>query len=151
MKSGYGILALAALLSACAATAPTAPTAPSGGAPDAGRSELACSLPSNCVSTKDTDGFVPLRYTGTAAQALEMLQATLATFPDATIVRVDSRGLQVIFTTPVGFKDQVDFSIDPISQRIDFRSRSLFGLYDFGKNRSRMQEFVSRFEKQSKR
>lgn len=148
MKSELGVLALAILLSACAATAPTTE---SSGSPNAVVSELACSLASNCVNTKGTGGFVPLRYSGTAAQALAMLQATLATFPEATVVRVESRGLQVIFTTPAGFKDQVDFSVDPISQRIDFRSRSLFGLYDFGKNQSRMQEFVSRFEKQSKR
>ena len=40
------------------------------------------------------------------------------------------------------------FRIDPDAQRIDFRSRSLFGLFDWGKNRSRMQEFKTRFEQQ---
>jgi hypothetical protein len=40
--------------------------------------------------------------------------------------------------------------IDSQSQRIDFRSRSLFGLFDFGKNRSRMQAFATRFEQQSR-
>ena len=148
MKSELGMLALAIMLSACASTAPTTE---SSGLPNVGPPDLACLLPSNCVSSKSTSDFLPLPYTGTAAQALDQLRATLATFPEATIVRDEARGLEVIFTTPVGFKDQVDFSIDPTVQRIDFRSRSLFGLYDFGKNRSRMQEFVSRFEKQSRR
>jgi len=40
----------------------------------------------------------------------------------------------------------VDFQIDPAAERIDFRSRSLLGLFDFGKNRSRMQDFALRFQ-----
>jgi uncharacterized protein (DUF1499 family) len=44
----------------------------------------------------------------------------------------------VIFTTPAGFRDRVGFAVDPPAQRIDFRSRSTFGLVDFGNNRSRM-------------
>jgi uncharacterized protein (DUF1499 family) len=59
--------------------------------------------------------------------------------------------MEVTFITPAGFRDQVNFRIDPQAQRIDFRSRSSFGLFDFGKNRSRMQEFVMRFERQSRR
>lgn len=133
-------LALATLLSACAATAP-----------DSGDSDLACSLPSNCVNSRGTGALAPLRYTGTPARALEMLQATVATFPEATVVRAEALALESIFTTPVGFKDKVDFKIDAQAQRIDFRSRSLFGLFDFGKNRSRMREFATRFQQQSGR
>lgn len=92
---------------------------------------------------------MPLRYTGTAAQALETLRATLATFPEAAITRVEPLALELVFTTPVGFRDQVDFVIDVQRQTIDFRSRSLFGLFDFGKNRSRMQEFAARFAQQN--
>lgn len=94
---------------------------------------------------------MPLRYTGTAAQALETLRATVATFPEATVMRADPLALELIFTTPVGFRDQVDFSIDDQAKRIEFRSRSLFGLFDFGKNRSRMQEFAARFAQLSRR
>jgi uncharacterized protein (DUF1499 family) len=140
--------AVAAVLSACSAPTPMAstPETPVPAAPD-----LACSLSSNCVNSLGTGGFVPLTYSATPAQALATLQATLATFPEATITRSEPLALQVIFTTRIGFKDQVDFKIDPQQPRIDFRSRSLLGLYDWGKNRSRMQEFVARFEKQSGR
>ena len=55
--------------------------------------------------------------------------------------------LETIFTTQVGFHDTVLFQIDSAGQRIDFRSSSNFGLYDFGKNRSRMKEFTTCFEK----
>ena len=56
--------------------------------------------------------------------------------------------LEVVFTTFLGFRDEVLFRVDAAKQRIDFRSRSLMGLYDFGKNRSRMKDFAARFEAQ---
>lgn len=146
MKSEFGVLALAILLGACAATAPSSNPA---GASDSSSQELTCLLPSNCVNSRGTGNLVPLRYSGTPTQALELLRATLATFPEATVVRAEPLALELIFTTPVGFRDQVDFRIDVEAQRIDFRSRSLFGLFDFGKNRSRMREFATRFEQQS--
>ncbi len=99
------------------------------------------------MNSLGTGGLVPLRYKGTPVQALAVLQTTLATFPEAQIVRSEPLALEVIFTTPIGFRDQVDFRIDAQAQRIDFRSRSLFGLFDWGKNRSRMQEFATRFER----
>ena len=148
MKFKSAVLALGLLLGACTATAPTSHSV---GSPDSGTADLACPLPSNCVNSQGTGGFMPLRFAGAAAQALALLQATLATFPEATIVRTEPLSLEVIFTTPVGFRDQVDFRIDAQAQRIDFRSRSLFGLFDFGKNRSRMQDFATRFELQSQR
>ena len=140
LKSEFGILALVVLLGACASTAP-----------ESGSPELACLIPSNCVSSRGTGDLMPLRYAGTQAQALELLRATVATFPEATVVRADPLGLQLIFTTPIGFRDEVDFRIDAKAQLINFRSRSLFGLFDFGKNRSRMREFSTRFEQLSRR
>jgi uncharacterized protein (DUF1499 family) len=73
------------------------------------------------------------------------LRTTLASFPEARIVRAEGLALEALFTTPTGFQDRVDFQINPAQQRIDYRSRSTFGLYDFGKNRSRMQLFAERF------
>ncbi|MBK6975029.1 MAG: DUF1499 domain-containing protein [Sterolibacteriaceae bacterium] len=147
MKSKLAVLTLAILLGACAATVPT-PYARGG--PDSGNPDLACLLPSNCVNSRGNSGLVPLLYAGTPEQAMAMLQATLLSFPEATVVRSEPLAMEVIFTTPVGFRDQVDFRIDPQAQRVDFRSRSLFGLFDWGKNRSRMQEFKIRFEQQGR-
>lgn len=140
LKSEFGILALVVLLGACASTAP-----------ESGSPELTCLIPSNCVSSREAGDLMPLRYAGTQAQALELLRATVATFPEATVVRADPLGLQLMFTTPIGFRDEVDFRIDAKAQLINFRSRSLFGLFDFGKNRSRMREFTTRFEQLSRR
>ena len=148
MKSEFGVFALAILLGGCAATTPTSNPID---ASSASSQDLACLLPSNCVNSRGTGGLAPLQYAGTPAQALDMLRATVATFPEATVVRAEPLSLELIFTTPIGFRDQINFRIDAQAQRIDFRSRSLLGLFDFGKNRSRMQEFATRFEQQSKR
>ena len=132
------------MLAACAA-----PSIPPGAA-DAARAipaDLSCALPSNCVSTLGAGGAVPLRYSGTPEQALAALRATLKTFPEATESRREGLSIEAIFTTPLGFRDQVEFRIDTQSQHIDYRSRSLFGLYDWGKNRARMMEFKQRFDK----
>lgn len=82
---------------------------------------------------------------------MELLRATVATFPEATVVRADPLGMELIFTTPIGFRDEVDFRIDAEAQLVHFRSRSQIGLFDFGKNRSRMREFTTRFEQLSRR
>lgn len=142
------LLALAVALGACT-TAASGP--PGAGAPGSGAADLGCLLPSNCVDSLGDGEPMPLRYVGTAADGMARLQATLANFPEAKVVRAEPLALETIFTTPIGFRDQVDFRIDPRAQRIDFRSRSLFGLFDFGKNRSRMREFARRFAEQGPR
>jgi uncharacterized protein (DUF1499 family) len=144
-RSGLAVSTLALLLGGCAAVTPPRDAAV---AADPSSRDLACPLPSNCVSSRGNGGVEPLRYTGTPTRAVALLQATLTTFAEATVVRSEPLALNVIFTTPIGFRDEVDFRIDPEAQRIDFRSRSLFGLFDWGKNRSRMQEFRTRFEQQ---
>jgi uncharacterized protein (DUF1499 family) len=104
---------------------------------------LFCSLHRLCCPQ-----FGRLRYTGTAAQGMALLKATLATFTEAKVVASDATALEAVFTTPVGFKDQLEFKLDAQAQQIDYRSRSNLGLFDFGKNRSRMLEFAARFDKQ---
>ncbi|WP_082755089.1 DUF1499 domain-containing protein [Variovorax sp. PAMC 28711] len=116
-----------------------------GPVPAGDRTALACTLPGSCVDSLGMGGLSPLKYRGTPAQAQARLEATLKTFPEAQVVHRETLAMQVIFTTPAGFRDQVDFQIDPAAESIDFRSRSLFGLFDFGKNRSRMQDFAQRF------
>jgi uncharacterized protein (DUF1499 family) len=133
-------LALVMLVSACAAPSVSTPGA------DSAAAALACALPSNCVNSLAASGPAPLRFVGTSAQAMAALKATLARFPQAQVVRADDATLTAIFTTPAGFQDRVDFIVDAPRQRIDYRSQSRFGLYDFGKNRARMAAFAEQFE-----
>ena len=138
---------LALLLCGCSSQAP-APTLPS---VEGSRAALACAVPTQCVNSFEDGGPGPLRYQGTPSQALAVLRATLAEFPESQIVSADSLSLQAVFTTPLGFRDLVDFRIDAQAQRIDYRSRSSFGLFDFGKNRSRMTAFSARFGRNVRR
>jgi len=62
------------------------------------------------------------------------------------VVRGAATNQSAIFTTLLGFRDEVEFRLDAEAQTIHFRSRSLMGAYDFGKNHSRMQDLKSRFE-----
>lgn len=137
LAQAIATLTAALLLGACATPAPV---------PAGDRDALACTLPTNCVNSLGTDGLAPLKYRGTPEQAMARLEATIKTFAEAQIAHRGPLAVQVIFTTPLGFRDQVDFLIDPTAEQIDFRSRSLFGLFDFLKNRSRMTAFSLRFQ-----
>ena len=146
--------ALVLLMVGCASSvshAAPATSADTSAAMDETRSALACTVSSNCVNSFDSSGLAPLRFEGAPAQAQAALRATLAEFPEATIIKVDDLSMEVVFRTPMGFKDLIDFRINATAKRIDYRSRSSFGLYDFGKNRSRMTAFSAKFEEIAKR
>jgi len=111
---------------------------------------LKCLSTSNCVnSLDDANSLPPLRFTGSAEDGKAILMATLAAFPEARLVTNEPFSVETVFTTMLGFRDQVLFRIDVAGQRIDFRSSSNFGRYDFGKNRSRMKDFTAHFEKEA--
>lgn len=110
--------------------------------------DLHCTLPTNCVSSLGDSGMPALPFAGTDAEAMAQLRATLQSFPEATVQQMTKTTLNAIFTTPAGFRDIVEFRIDSTAHRIDFRSRSGFGLYDFGKNHTRMTAFATRFANQ---
>ena len=107
---------------------------------------LSCTHPGNCVNSFSSYGLEALSFEGNGEQAIGLLRTTLDNFPEATIVSSAPLYLEVIFTTTIGFKDQIEFRIDEATKRIDFRSRSKLGLYDFNKNRSRMQDFTASFK-----
>lgn len=137
-------MALIALVLAACAAQETGPEIKLG--PGTHSTDLTCPRSSNCVNSLEGSGLPALRYTGQAEQGMAMLRATLASHPEAAIVRSDPVWLEVIFTTPLGFRDQVDFVLDAKSGQINFRSQSLLGRYDFGKNRARMTAFSARFD-----
>ena len=112
---------------------------------DAMAARLACPASPNCVNTLGAGGLPPLAYSGDVAQGMARLRAALAGFSEARIERADATSLTTIFTTLLGFRDEVVFVFDPAQPVIHFRSRSLLGYYDFGKNRSRMQAVAERF------
>ena len=124
---------------------PQTPGSPSGDGSLAAPKDLSCPQTSNCVNSLSGSGLLPLRYAGEPAQGMALLLTTLASYPEARVVSSGPLRLQAIFTTPLGFKDQVDFVVEGQTNQIAYRSRSLLGIFDFGKNRSRMTDFIQRF------
>jgi uncharacterized protein (DUF1499 family) len=110
---------------------------------------LPCETTSNCVNST-SEGLAPMVYTGDAARGLALLKATLAHFPEASVTDSGPLRMALIFRTTLGFKDEVIFVLEPAGQRIQFRSRSLMGRYDFGKNRSRMVAVVTQFHAEAR-
>lgn len=125
------------ILGCCGAHADTLPVQ---------ENELTCPITPNCVNSLGRGDLTALSFQGTPAQGMAQLKATLATFPEATVVRHDAVSLGAIFTTFLGFRDEVEFRLNSAEQAIHYRSRSLMGAYDFGKNRARMQDLKARFE-----
>ena len=136
-----GLLAAAWMGSVAAQTPGAAPGEAALPAPK----DLSCTQTSNCVNSLSGSGMLPLRYAGEPAQGMALLRTTLATYPEAKVVNSGPLWLEVIFTTTLGFRDQVDFVIEGQMGQIAYRSKSLLGTYDFGKNRTRMTEFTQRF------
>jgi uncharacterized protein (DUF1499 family) len=142
-RTTFTIGLLAALL--MGGVAAQTPGAPPGEGTRPAPKDLSCPQTSNCVNSLSGGGLLPLRYAGDPAQGMAVLRATLATYPEAKVVSSGPLTLEVIFTTTLGFKDQVDFVVEGQMGQIAYRSKSLLGTYDFGKNRSRMADFTQRF------
>ena len=137
---------LAALLTGALWLGAAVAATPTGAPPVADIAQrLACPDSPNCVNSLGVGGLAPLVYAGSPEQGMARLRATLATFTEARIESADALSLTAIFTTRLGFRDEVVFVFDPAQPVIHFRSRSLLGYYDFGKNRSRMQAVSERF------
>ena len=141
LRHALCLAASAALLTGCAV--PRTPTAAPAAVNDLAR--LECPVTPNCVNSVAAGGLPPLRYAGTVEQGMAQLRATLAAFEEARIESADALTLTAVFTTRIGFRDEVVFVFDPAGQQIHFRSRSLLGLYDLGTNRSRMVAVSERF------
>ena len=137
------VASLLALLSACNAQ-PLDPEKSSGAGATA--PSLLCDTTTNCVNSLGRGEFAPLVYQGTPEQGIARLRRTLELFPEAQVVQSGPAWLTVIFTTTLGFRDEVVFVVTAPGEPIAYRSKSLVGLYDFGKNASRMREFAARFE-----
>lgn len=137
---------LGALLTSALCTGAALAAAPTEAPPAAEIAQrLACPASPNCVNSLGVGGLPPLAYTGSAEQGMTRLRATLAAFSEARIETADAVSLTAIFSTRLGFRDEVVFVLDPAQPVIHFRSRSLLGYHDFGKNRARMQAVSERF------
>jgi uncharacterized protein (DUF1499 family) len=110
-----------------------------------------CPASPNCVSSQADPGdaehrIEPLAFDGTPVEALNRIQAILATLPRVRIVSVTDNYLHVEFTSLLfRFVDDVEFYADPAARCVHLRSASRAGRSDLGVNRRRMESFRQAF------
>ncbi len=91
----------------------------------------------------------PLRFSGSAAQAIEHVASLLSTMPRVRVVERRENYLHAVFSSLIfRFRDDVEFLADEKSGLLHFRSAARLGYYDFGANRRRMERLSELLSKQ---
>lgn len=109
-----------------------------------------CPATPNCVCTQSADEghrAAPLRFSGSAPEALARLQRILSALPRTRIVEQSENYLRAEAESWLfGFVDDVEFLVDESQGEIHFRSASRLGRSDLGVNRRRMETIRQQFE-----
>lgn len=109
-----------------------------------------CPKAPHCVSSladpESARHVAPFAYNGTPEQARDFLLQAIRASTNATIETDTPTLVHATFRSFLGFVDDVHFEIHPDSGRIDVKSESRLGYYDFGVNRRRVEELRSRFK-----
>lgn len=104
----------------------------------------------HCVSSQATDPnrhIEPLTYSGSVAAAQQALLAELEALPRTRVVTQDEGYIHAEVTSAIlRAVDDVEFAFLP-EQRIDVRSASRTGYYDFAVNRKRVERLRAGFGK----
>ncbi|MGE0756223.1 MAG: DUF1499 domain-containing protein [Pirellulaceae bacterium] len=103
----------------------------------------------NCVASQAQDprhAIAPLRFSGSADDAMARLHEVLSQQARCRIVRSEGRYLRAEFRSLVfRFVDDVEFLVDEAEHVIHFRSASRLGFSDLGVNRARMEHIRRAF------
>ena len=118
---------------------------------DAGR--LApCPSVRPCVSSQAADtgrAVEPLAYDGTREQARKRLGEIIRSLPRAQVVTEASDYVHAVFPTPIvgifGCADDLEVYLDDREKLAHFRSSSRIRPFDFGANKSRVEEIRRKF------
>lgn len=106
----------------------------------------------NCVSSqaKNADQRVdPILFSGDPASAWSRLRKVIAAMKGARITEEKVGSLHAEFRSALfGFVDDVEFRMDEDAGRIDVRSASRTGYFDFGVNRRRVEEILEKFARE---
>ena len=112
-----------------------------------------CPATPTCVSSRAADArhrMPPLRFTGSPVEARDAIVVAVDAL-GGRIVAADDEYVRAEFTSRVfGFVDDVEWVIDVVGERIDFRSASRVGYSDLGTNRRRMQKLIRRLTRDGK-
>ena len=114
-----------------------------------------CPSRPNCVSSLATDKshrMPPIGFSGPVEAAQERLIGVIRLIPRSEIVKDEPGYLTVTFRSKhFGFVDEAEFAFDEKSGEINFRSGARTGYYDFGVNRSRLEEIRESFLESKRR
>lgn len=109
-----------------------------------------CPNSPNCVSTQaeDRDHWIaPLTIQKNSANAIEVLEGIVRRLPRTEIVEKSPTYLRAEFRSPFfRFVDDVEFYLEPESERIHMRSASRVGRSDLGVNRARIEKIRGLFQ-----
>ena len=112
-----------------------------------------CPASPTCVSSRAADArhrMQPLRFTGSTVEARNAIVVAVDAL-GGRIVAADDEYVRAEFTSRVfGFVDDVEWMIDAVEERIDFRSASRVGYSDLGMNRRRMHKLIRRLIRDGK-
>jgi len=107
-----------------------------------------CPSSPNCVSSRDPNParrVSPIPFAGDSASGWSRLRKVIAEMKGARIAKEESGYLHAEFRSALfGFVDDMEFRMDEAAGRIDVRSASRTGYYDFGVNRRRVEEIRAR-------
>jgi len=110
----------------------------------------ACPNSPNCVSTQAEDRehwIAPLSVTSNAIPPIDLLAEIVREMPRAKIVEESNTYLRAEFRSRIfRFCDDVEFYVEPQSDRVHFRSASRLGHSDLGVNRDRMELIRQKFQ-----
>jgi uncharacterized protein (DUF1499 family) len=106
----------------------------------------------NCVSSQAPDAshrVDPIPIVDDPAASWSRLVKVIGKMKGARIVEEGDGYLHAEFRSALfGFVDDVEFRMDSAGTRIDLRSASRKGYYDFGANRRRVEEIRARFSRE---
>jgi uncharacterized protein (DUF1499 family) len=106
----------------------------------------------NCVSSQadpaDQVHYIePIRFKGSAAEAVAAARKAVEATPRATVIRHEGNYLYAEFRSRLlGFVDDVEFTYDEKAQALHVRSASRLGRGDWGVNRARVEALRARIE-----
>jgi uncharacterized protein (DUF1499 family) len=102
-----------------------------------------CPASPNCVSSQSKDkehGIEPLRYTGSATEAMDRLKKIIIGMKRTRIIAETGPYIHAEFTSALfRFVDDVEFFLDERAAVIHVRSASRIGYSDLGVNRKRIE------------
>lgn len=104
----------------------------------------------NCVCSIDSRAahfIAPLTFTGEAKAAMSRLKTVLAGQARTRVVAEEAEYLHAECTSLIFcFVDDLEFHLDRLEKKIQVRSASRLGKYDFGVNRRRVESIRKAFD-----